>query len=222
MPKKTATIAADPVELLQLLGEWSQFRKWLSLVEAVQGYLKARPELFGISFRLDHAQRNEQTVENQDARFFWHLEANRERVQLNQLQDVSDTDELHWLRAERDYRRLNALIERDYPDLLPLPGLDPLPETADKQVETAERIGRIRGLVLMRQKEETLPEKQQEILSNLEGRAMTGKALAKKLKVEDLSQLQRTHIKPLLDSGRVKNDRKIGGYYRPDSPPRMA
>ncbi len=67
-----------------------------------------------------------------------------------------------------------------------------------------------------------LPEKQRAILSALSGRALSLKALAKELDGCDPSQLQRCHLKPLMDSGRLKNERKIGGYYRPDAPPSMA
>jgi hypothetical protein len=68
---------------------------------------------------------------------------------------------------------------------------------------------------------ESLPELQRAILSSLDGRAMSLKVLAQKLEY-DPSQLHRTHLKPLMDAGRVANDRKRGGYYRPDAPPIMA
>ncbi len=64
-----------------------------------------------------------------------------------------------------------------------------------------------------------LHEKQIKILKLLDGRAMTGADLARAMKCT-LAQLHRCHIRPLKAMNRVINDRKIRGYYRPDSPPK--
>lgn len=69
---------------------------------------------------------------------------------------------------------------------------------------------------------EPLPEKQLAILRALDGRALTLKALAEAVGGSDPSRLHRDHIKPLMALGRIKPDRKIGGYYRPDVPPALA
>jgi len=67
----------------------------------------------------------------------------------------------------------------------------------------------------------TLTEKQREILKALDAKAMTLDELATQLDC-DKSRLHRDHLKPLKKLGRVINDRKVGGYYRPDAPPTMA
>jgi hypothetical protein len=64
-----------------------------------------------------------------------------------------------------------------------------------------------------------LDEKKRQILEKLKGRALALEALAKELDC-DPSRLYRDHIKSLVGAGRVKNDRKIGGYFRLDAPPR--
>ncbi|QJX01257.1 hypothetical protein [Frigoriglobus tundricola] len=60
--------------------------------------------------------------------------------------------------------------------------------------------------------------KQHHALQLLTGRAMCGKDLAKELRIDE-AQLNRTVTTPLQVQGRVKNDRKLGGYFRPDAPP---
>ena len=65
---------------------------------------------------------------------------------------------------------------------------------------------------------EVLSERQREVLSILSGVALTLKELAKRLDC-DPSRLHREHLKALMRFGRVENNRKIGGYYRPDTPP---
>lgn len=62
-------------------------------------------------------------------------------------------------------------------------------------------------------------ELQAKIWDILEGKALTADALEGKLEI-DRKQLYRDGINPLKGSGRIKNDRKLGGYYRPDAPPR--
>lgn len=66
-----------------------------------------------------------------------------------------------------------------------------------------------------------LPEKQREVLTALNGRALSLKALTELLGC-DASRLHRDHLKPLMALGHVARDRKVGGYYRPDAPPTMA
>ncbi|MFO0803437.1 MAG: hypothetical protein U0791_09990 [Gemmataceae bacterium] len=66
---------------------------------------------------------------------------------------------------------------------------------------------------------EALPTKQRSILDLLQGRALSLKEMAKELDDCDPSHLQRDHLKPLMAAGHVKNNPKVGGYYRPTSPP---
>ncbi|HET6576313.1 MAG TPA: hypothetical protein VFG68_22110 [Fimbriiglobus sp.] len=65
-----------------------------------------------------------------------------------------------------------------------------------------------------------LPRRQREVLEKLDGRALSLKDLAKELDC-DPSRLRRDHLKPLMNAGHIKNDRAIGGYYRPDAPPAL-
>jgi hypothetical protein len=66
-----------------------------------------------------------------------------------------------------------------------------------------------------------LTEKQRQILSLLDGRALFGKELAKQLDC-NIRSLLRDHINPLMDAGKIKNNKAVGGYYCPDSPPKWA
>jgi biotin operon repressor len=61
-------------------------------------------------------------------------------------------------------------------------------------------------------------ELQRRILQKLDGKVLTLDALAQKLET-DRSRVHRDGIKELKDRGFVKNNRRLGGYYRPDSPP---
>lgn len=65
----------------------------------------------------------------------------------------------------------------------------------------------------------SLPETQRKILKALEGRALSLKELVKAIDANE-SALHRDHLKPLMASNRIKNDREVGGYYRPDKPPK--
>ena len=75
---------------------------------------------------------------------------------------------------------------------------------------------------LLQRDTEALPEKQRMILDTLTGRALALKALSKAVDPDstDTSRFHRDHLKPLMVLGRIKNDRKVGGYYRPDAPPK--
>jgi hypothetical protein len=59
---------------------------------------------------------------------------------------------------------------------------------------------------------------QKRILEQLEGRALTATNLQRRLQV-DRKRLYYQGLIPLSRLGLVKNDRTIGGYYRPDAPP---
>ena len=59
---------------------------------------------------------------------------------------------------------------------------------------------------------------QREVMGALRGRALTGDDLAAELDA-DRSTLIRSHLRPLMGAGLVVNDRRVGGYYRPDAPP---
>jgi hypothetical protein len=61
-------------------------------------------------------------------------------------------------------------------------------------------------------------ELQGRILQALDGKAMTLDALAAKLDV-DRSTLYRFGVKELKARGLIANNRRVGGYYRPDAPP---
>jgi hypothetical protein len=63
-----------------------------------------------------------------------------------------------------------------------------------------------------------LGEVERRIMEALDGKALTLDALAAQLD-RDPSRLHRDHLKPLLDGDHIKNDRRIGGYYRPDALP---
>ncbi len=60
---------------------------------------------------------------------------------------------------------------------------------------------------------------QLEILNVLNGNALTKEKLAFKLACDPGTLYKPGGIKELLKRGLVKNDRKVGGYYRPDCPP---
>jgi hypothetical protein len=65
-------------------------------------------------------------------------------------------------------------------------------------------------------------ELQERVLGALNGKALTLDALAVSLE-EDRSRLHRDAIKELMERGKVKNHRRVGGYYRPDAlPPKYA
>ena len=59
---------------------------------------------------------------------------------------------------------------------------------------------------------------QERILEVLQQKALTLDALAVKLDV-DRSALYRDGIKELMQRGLIANNRRVGGYYRPDAPP---
>jgi hypothetical protein len=61
-------------------------------------------------------------------------------------------------------------------------------------------------------------ELQEAILQALDGKALTLDALVAKLAV-DRSNLNRSGVKELKARGRIANNRRVGGYYRPDAPP---
>ena len=69
------------------------------------------------------------------------------------------------------------------------------------------------------EQEPPMTRKQREAWAALSGRALTADALAAEIDC-DRGTLITEHLKPLMQSGRLKNDRKVGGYYRPDKPPR--
>jgi hypothetical protein len=60
---------------------------------------------------------------------------------------------------------------------------------------------------------------QERLLRALSGKALTADLLEKALLV-DRKQLYRDGIKPLRDAGRIKNNRRLGGYYDPTAPPK--
>jgi hypothetical protein len=59
---------------------------------------------------------------------------------------------------------------------------------------------------------------QKEVLDLLKGKVLTLDALAEKLN-HDRSTLHRRALKELMQRGKVKNNQRVGGYYRPDAPP---
>jgi len=67
-----------------------------------------------------------------------------------------------------------------------------------------------------------LSEKQRKILAALAGRSLPGKELAKEVTGANrtcMSHFLRDEVRPLTESGLIANDRRAGGYYRPDAPP---
>jgi hypothetical protein len=60
---------------------------------------------------------------------------------------------------------------------------------------------------------------QKRLLKELNGKALTADNLQARLN-KDRKQLYRDGINPLRDEGLIENDRRLGGYYRPDSPPK--
>jgi hypothetical protein len=59
---------------------------------------------------------------------------------------------------------------------------------------------------------------QKRILDLLNGCALKASRLQRRLRI-DRKALYRRGLNPLMAAGRVQNDRRIGGYYRPDAPP---
>jgi hypothetical protein len=59
---------------------------------------------------------------------------------------------------------------------------------------------------------------QRRILESLNGKAMTQDTLARKLDYER-SSLHRHGLKELKQRGKIRNSRRVRGYYRPDAPP---
>jgi hypothetical protein len=59
-------------------------------------------------------------------------------------------------------------------------------------------------------------DEQLKALKELDGKAMTKEALAGKLDM-DPGQLGRDVLKELMARGRIANNRRVGGYYRPDA-----
>ena len=71
-----------------------------------------------------------------------------------------------------------------------------------------------------------LSQLQREILAELEGRALTADRLQTRLDVGSRDTLyggrdRRGGLNQLMDYGLIENDRKVGGYFRPDSPPTL-
>jgi hypothetical protein len=68
-------------------------------------------------------------------------------------------------------------------------------------------------------------ELQSEILQVTTGRALTADALEGELCVSRSTLYggrdKRGGLKELVEIGLLKNDRKVGGYYRPDAPPQQ-
>ena len=60
--------------------------------------------------------------------------------------------------------------------------------------------------------------KQRQVWEALNGEVLTADKLAEILDC-DRSTLITYHLVPLKTAGRIKSDRKVGGYYRPDKPP---
>jgi len=56
-----------------------------------------------------------------------------------------------------------------------------------------------------------------EILESLDKRALTRNQLA--LEIDRAESATSDHLRGLMETGLIKNNRKVGGYYRPDSPP---
>ena len=57
------------------------------------------------------------------------------------------------------------------------------------------------------------------ILKVLDGTVLTAEELAAEMGIEKNRLYQEGGIKELTDDEAVINDRKVGGYYRPDAPP---
>jgi len=89
-------------------------------------------------------------------------------------------------------------------------------DAIDSLRTAAERLESVAGLVLT--------ELQRDILRMIDGLALTASELEKELNVSRSSLYGRPDgsggLKELTELGYVVNDRMVGGYYRPDSPPR--
>lgn len=66
-------------------------------------------------------------------------------------------------------------------------------------------------------------ELQREIWVKLDGKALSLAELTEALGKDDGSWVQKSHLKPMMetDPPLVLNDKAVGGYYRPDSPPSL-
>ncbi len=145
MPIKTAT---DPAELSQLLDEWEHFRKVRAFTESYLKYHSLKLDIDQCKRDISHSTGWVERAESPMARQYWVRQTTVEQKRLVGFEDASDTHELVWRRAWAEYHRLKELLGKLHPGLLPLPGLDPLPETTEQQTAFADWIGWIRGQVL--------------------------------------------------------------------------
>jgi hypothetical protein len=119
-----------------------------------------------------------------------------------------------------DRQRASPTLVRAHDDLLDAAEAVLAGRTPNRRA-AGEARDRVYGADVLRDLEGVtapLTEIQRRVMDALDGRAMTGDALAAELRV-DRSRLIRDHLRPLQAVGRVANDRKVGGYYRPDAPP---
>lgn len=65
---------------------------------------------------------------------------------------------------------------------------------------------------------DALTQTQRDILRALDGKVLKAEALAEQLDIDKSSMIQ-NHINPLKQCNRIRSDRAVGCYYRPDRPP---
>jgi hypothetical protein len=136
-----------PDEVVVLLRKIATFTTWEALAKAVPEFQSSSWEVDRLSYQKD---RLEDQLESDDPniRGFASVELDNVRRQWNHANAKRDRSELVILRTEADYVKLRQFIERDYPELLPLPSLMPLAETEDDQLARAQHAERILGQVL--------------------------------------------------------------------------
>lgn len=148
-------------------------------------------------------------------------------------------DEAERLRVSRTLRQIQAKAERCADQLSPAPEdateaqrwhtnatlpitrlFNALRSQAIAQEFEEAAILRTTSQAMIQQVEQCTPmtAKQRLVWAALEGEAMTADKLAAKLDC-DRGTLITDHLGPLMAAGRIKNSRKVGGYYRPDKLP---
>ncbi len=112
----------------------------------------------------------------------------------------------------------NASLQPRPPATLPGSKVLVVPDMIANLVPEAKRLWRRLDATMVARP--PLSDGQRDVWEALEGRALTGKQLHKRLGVPEDSIRQ--HVRAMKKAGyEVRNARNLGGYYRPDAPPPM-
>lgn len=190
--------------LAELLAVYSTPGPWEILAKRTAAYLSAKA----------HADRLRPGTPEETRRLAEH---GAERANEVMMMAVAEAEELRRLIAAEDAGLLAELPPLRVDD-------------AYTPRERAEQVNRIAAELAKRgQKDGASNEEttfacspvQQQVMNMLKGQAYTLDELAAELAV-DRTNLHKRHLRELLAVGRIKNDRKKGGYFRPDAPPGYA